>query len=55
MKTTNAVKDASMTMPRKLPNFSQQIMESEMTISTGRTIERQKVQNKRVLIARLAP
>ena len=29
LKTTNAVKDASMTAPRKLPDFSQQIIESD--------------------------
>ena len=29
LKTTNAVKDASMAMPRKLPKFSQQVIESD--------------------------
>ena len=29
LKTTSAVKDTSMTLPRKLPNFPQQIIESE--------------------------
>jgi len=29
LKTTGAVKDTGMTLPRKLPNFPQQIIESD--------------------------